>query len=485
MPILSHFPKGSVPRPNQVRVLTEVEQAWDSSDVILIIAPTAAGKSKITATLMKWLEKEKKLKSTWIAPNNLLVEQIEAEFGKELAVIKAKKFFTCTQYWDAHCVPKTCDKVSKEDCEEAGCGPRCPYIRNIIRIKSTGKQVMNNWMFFAATKMKKPKSVVLYDEGHTIIPFLREVAVKKFWKAEWGFPDHICSSEQLLEWAERQMEAIKKDRKLEALIGELRSGAGKYLVRKVTDTYRGVDDDCIEMLPIEVSDGYQSVFGDKRVEKLVLLSATLSLETVRELGLQGKRVTIISSDSPIPVERRKVVYRPLIDNSFSSAGKDFALLCEVIESILKQHEGVKGMVHTTYELAGKLAKRFAGHPRLLSHTRANKRRVFESWTSTEDNRVLIAAGMCEGLDLVGDLCRFQIIAKIPWPSMYDAVVARKAEEDPQWYAWQAAVLTMQAAGRTCRTPDDFGVTYIIDKSFDRLRRSGVLLPWFLDSIVEE
>ena len=94
--------------------------------------------------------------------------------------------------------------------------------------------------------------------------------------------------------------------------------------------------------------------------------------------------------------------------------------------------------------------------------------------------------MYEGVDLPDDLGRWQVITKIPWPSLGDAAIAALAERDPEWYLWETAKTVIQAGGRVSRHENDYGVTYCLDSSFMRLYNEGQhLLPrWFLDCLVD-
>lgn len=111
--------------------------------------------------------------------------------------------------------------------------------------------------------------------------------------------------------------------------------------------------------------------------------------------------------------------------------------------------------------------------------------AFSKYRSTP-GAILVACGMQEGIDLVGELGTWQVIAKVPWPNLTDPAVAYHTARDPEWLNWETARITMQAAGRICRTPTDFGVTVIPDSSFSRLLRESLhLFPqWFLDGITE-
>ena len=50
--ILSHFPSNDAPRPEQIKILTDIQDAMDKGKKYIIVqAPTGVGKSHIAATL--------------------------------------------------------------------------------------------------------------------------------------------------------------------------------------------------------------------------------------------------------------------------------------------------------------------------------------------------------------------------------------------------------------------------------------------------
>ena len=54
------------------------------------------------------------------------------------------------------------------------------------------------------------------------------------------------------------------------------------------------------------------------------------------------------------------------------------------------------------------------NPRLITHDKENKTEVIEKFIKSDEPLVLISPSMGEGVDLPGDLCRFQIIYKLPF-----------------------------------------------------------------------
>ena len=70
--------------------------------------------------------------------------------------------------------------------------------------------------------------------------------------------------------------------------------------------------------------------------------------------------------------------------------------------------------------------------------------------------------MTEGLDLVGDLARWQVICKLPYPYLGDPQVAARRAEEPGWYEWRTCFTLVQAYGRAVRSEEDHAVTYLLD-----------------------
>jgi Rad3-related DNA helicase len=75
--------------------------------------------------------------------------------------------------------------------------------------------------------------------------------------------------------------------------------------------------------------------------------------------------------------------------------------------------------------------------------------------------------MSEGVDLKGDLSRFQIIMKIPYPYLGDPLIKKRMNKWEGWYSLQTAKLIVQSSGRSIRSNDDAAVTYILDSDWTR------------------
>jgi len=108
------------------------------------------------------------------------------------------------------------------------------------------------------------------------------------------------------------------------------------------------------------------------------------------------------------------------------------------------------------------------------------------WHGSTDDSVLVAPAMHEGLDLIDDLSRFQIVCKVPFPNQFeDKQLAERMKMDPKYYEWLTALKLVQSIGRSIRSEDDWAETYIIDQSFQWwYRKNRKILPtWFREAVV--
>ena len=97
------------------------------------------------------------------------------------------------------------------------------------------------------------------------------------------------------------------------------------------------------------------------------------------------------------------------------------------------------------------------------HSSTNRESVLTEFKESLGNRVLISPSMTTGVDLPGDLLRFQIIAKLPIPYLGDPRVAQRRRENKAIENAEISSTLIQMYGRGMRTAQDWAVTYILDK----------------------
>jgi Rad3-related DNA helicase len=201
-------------------------------------------------------------------------------------------------------------------------------------------------------------------------------------------------------------------------------------------------------------------------------------------GLDISKAVYYSIDSPFPVKNRPVFYMPLGKMSYAKKDDTFRKYVPYIQKILSKYSDKKGIIHTnSFELASWIS-RDVKDPRLVYHDSSNKDEVLQEHFGTNKATVLVSPSMDTGVSFDDDKARFQVIAKIPYPSLASQKNKLRQKNNPEWYSWKTVSGLIQMTGRAVRSNEDFADTIIIDGSFsDLLRHSGHLFPyWFQEAI---
>jgi len=221
-------------------------------------------------------------------------------------------------------------------------------------------------------------------------------------------------------------------------------------------------------------------------DTVILMSGTiLSKKIFSELnGLDLKKCVYYSIPSPFPIENRQIFYIPLGKMSYAKKEETFVNYKSYLDKILNKYKDSKGIIHTnSFELSTWI-KNDIKNKRLLFHDSANKTEMLKKHFDSDDPTVLISPSISTGVSFDGDKSRFQIIAKVPYPSLASQKNKLRQKNNPEWYAWKTCAILQQMCGRSIRSKTDFADTIIIDGSFgDIIKYSSEYLPiWFQESI---
>lgn len=463
--ILEFVPKGIELRPIQVEALLFLEREWSSADVFTLDLPVGSGKSWIAEITSRWLRGKGKSSVIMVPENSLLDQYVEA--FPSLPSIYKKEHYTCDRMSRGDDVTKcvTVKKHLKKHCMD------CPYTNSLRKFRAIPYGVTNFHLMMAH---RLRRDVLIIDEAHTLLPFLQDLASHKVWKHVWKWPDSLRSYGDVSRWVEGLERGQDVNLTLEALRSVFSGDSPNYLVKRTREAFGQSQEDreLLKLIPLDVS---TSVTGNfiRDNDKLILMSATLGDQDIRDMGLDRRIVKRFASESPIPPDRRPVVVHPVLRLAAGQVDSSMEELIETVEHLVEHHEGEGGMIHLPYSLASRLRQQLSGRnsvlnsDRIIWHDRESKRAAVEELKKST-GRVLVSSGLYEGIDLRGSAHTWQVIVKVPWPYLGDPAIKWKAGKDPKWYAWQASRLILQACGRICRGPDDYGLTYIVDQSFKRL-----------------
>jgi Rad3-related DNA helicase len=156
---------------------------------------------------------------------------------------------------------------------------------------------------------------------------------------------------------------------------------------------------------------------------------------------------------------------------------------------MARHPDEKGLVHChSYAIQEQLEALLREHgvaERVRAHDKEDRDPQLSTWKRVDDPEVFLSVKMEEALDLEGDLCRWQLLCKAPYPNTRDSRVAARLEDDQWgWYYRTALRTVIQACGRVVRAPDDYGATYLGDSSLlDLFERARHDMPnWFAEQV---
>ena len=201
-------------------------------------------------------------------------------------------------------------------------------------------------------------------------------------------------------------------------------------------------------------------------------------------GLDESRTTYYSIKSPFPVKNRPIYYMPLGKMSYKNKEETFQRYIPYIQKLLDKYKNKKGIIHTnSFELSNWIQKSIKDK-RLIFHDSSNKDDMLRLHLDTEEPTVIVSPSMGTGVSFDDDSARFQIIAKVPYPSLASQKNKMRQSNNPDWYSWKTSCSLQQACGRIVRSITDYGDTIIIDGGFgDVIKHSSEFLPdWFQDSI---
>lgn len=303
-------------------------------------------------------------------------------------------------------------------------------------------------------------------------------------------------ADDLSDLSAAEVDALKElDGKLTNFMMLLEKTEWLLEVQRYNDKRTGEERKKIVARPLYAKDFAQDLLF-RHAERLVFMSATiLDVEVwARNLGLSMDEVELVKTPCDFPVENR-LIYKSYAGNmgfkyfTREQNPKDPTepKFIRKVDEILERHKGQRGIVHChSFSLAkilhNDVSEKHSGRLLFQDHFDSKDEMLAEHARRTDS--VIVAPAMHEGLDLKGDLSRFQVIAKVPWPNMQDRVVKMRMDRDQAWFAWLTALKMVQSYGRSIRSSSDWATTYILDAGFESFMwKNAKMLPdWFKDAL---
>lgn len=227
-------------------------------------------------------------------------------------------------------------------------------------------------------------------------------------------------------------------------------------------------------------------------DSILLSSATFfGVETLlSDCGLPAPFRRIVVPDT-FPARQAPIRSLAAATLGYKSDELEFERAADAVAAVAAAHPSERGLIHAnSYRLATAIRKYLPRETRrrLTSHDSMNRASRFARWRAEgSPNSIFLAVAMSQGIDLFGDVARWQVIVKVPFPNLGDSWVRRRREQadGQKWYTDRTLIEVLQASGRIMRSVDDWGVTYFVDTHVETLLDAewSRLPTWFRNRVL--
>lgn len=519
-------------RQGQEHAITSMLKLWENGQkVIELNAPTASGKSVDLYVLGKILEKEYNLaKVVYTSPQVALIESGNLF---DLPKLVGKRNYPCLGLVD--CTAEECPFTSKEEgfavCED------CSYRAAKKAFKESDFGAATFHRYLADPSIYSECSVLfvdesselegilldkatielninlkditkkskIYDKSNDLQKFLETFDVKPHLENQYDKLQQIVkdlgkqctdyrsqifknkpTSSEIKRLKAIQHEYNKHYRQETACANALRyikAGVPYVLTSDIEEVWNaGMRRK--ELLPVPYFKLLDShvVFGDlvAKLDCVVLASGTPTTSMVTS---QYKSVMI---PHPIDVSRRLIHYDPVGSMNYNSrerTAKQMAIRIKQLHDTYSRHT----LVHTgSYAVARIIMEYLCRlHDDIVIQEQGYREKALADWQAKDDT-IFLSVNYERGISLDGPEYPMNIIAKIPFPALYDYwIQAKNLLDNKYYYNLTTAVAIQQAAGRCTRSPEDRSDTHILDSSFYYFyqKHKYLFCDWFKEALI--
>lgn len=514
------------PRPEQKRIINEIIDAIDMGfKNIIVEAGTGTGKSAIATTIARYIGDSYILTMTKQLQNQYL-----DDFEYMLAEIKGKSNYHC-QRTDNNCDDCYIDGYNDNADKKIPHCKTCPYRTALKHAQNSPVMLTNyDYLYMAGNyaDIFNGRRLLVLDESHNlekkIMSFigktLNRQSIFKHYHLDIFYPitqgqtlksidnedywigllhrlSEIAIKNKHLEPNRKLKEKYAKDiRKFNYLIDMLEDADAKFIIELPSKKdilkdkqIQGKFESGLkaEFKPLKISDYSDSLlnFGNIRL----FMTGTLGSKDkfCEWIGIDPKETYYIFVKSPFPKTNRPII-KSYVGSMSGRKGQNpnwrNPAAIQKINEIINKHKHEKGVIHTSSNQQAWFIKKMLKSKKVWVAQGATREDTIRRFESANGPVVLVGAGLKDGVDFKGDKCRYQIMFKMPYPSLAGKQVNIRMHYDDSWYAYQTIMPLMQAYGRGIRDNDDYCVLYVLDSDFDRLLRKYPYLfnEYFLEAI---
>jgi ATP-dependent DNA helicase DinG len=535
------------PRKEQKEALNFIESEYQKNKLnkfFLLNLPVGSGKSHLALMIADWYKKNvnKMAKVDIITNSKLLQDQYSNEY-ESISDLKGKDNYECEQYSCSCAQGAEFNRLNKTSCEACP----YTYAKESFISGNMSLTNFYLYILYAIYNPKLLESrdsrVLIVDEAHEfddvmsdfITIKITETMVKRFkFSDEYSIMKQLKSVATITQYvdflkylngevlstlesmekgmssAPRNVKQDKRDLKINKVIGGKNSDV--KLMQLATDLRQlqlkieiflkeykenpnnwvlesyyneKVKQKELSLEPIWAYD-YLDKYVFSNYDMVVLMSGTILDKSLfcQLNGLDVDKAVYYSIRSPFNPKNRPIFYMPLGKMSYKSKEETFKKYVPYIKKLLDKYKNKKGIIHTnSFELA-KWIEGAIKDPRLIFHDSTNKDEMLRFHKESPEPTVIVSPSMDTGVSFDNDNARFQIIAKVPYPSLGSQKNKLRQSNNPDWYSWKTVSGLIQMTGRPVRSNLDYADTIIIDGGFgDVIKHSSHFIPdWIQEAI---
>lgn len=535
------------PRKEQREALEFIDTEYQKNKLnkfFLLNLPVGSGKSHLALMIADWYKKNvNKMAKIDIITNSKILQDQYADTYESINDLKGKENYECESYSCSCAQGSEFNRLNKTSCESCPySGARESFISGGISLTNFYLYILYaiyNPKFMDARDAR----VLIVDEAHEFddvmsdfitikitesvikrYKFTNEYDIIKTLKGVTSIGQYVeflkylngeilvtlDEMEKGMSSGHRSVKSDKRDLKLSKLLNSKNSDV--KIMQMITDlrqyqlkieiflkeykenpnnwvleTYYNekLKQKELSLEPIWAYD-YLDKYIFSRYDMVFLMSGTILDKNLfcQLNGLDVSKAVYYSIPSPFNVKNRLIYYMPLGKMSYKSKEETFKRYIPYIKKLLDKYKNKKGIIHTNSFELSKWIEDSIKDPRLIFHDSSNKDEMLKMHMESEESTVIVSPSMDTGVSFDNDSARFQIIAKVPYPSLGSQKNKLRQKNNPDWYAWKTVAGLIQMSGRPVRSEMDYADTVIIDGSFgDVIKHSSHFLPdWIQEAI---
>ena len=518
--LLKHFPKEYTPNSAQVKLLKNIDQAFnDGYKFVVCNAPTGSGKSFISKTLAnasrepsenfkdlitsytafkidqtgsyvheEECENENPGGAAALTITKALQDQYKDLFN-DVTILKGKSNYIST-------IDSNIDVelesliIPKNILEDHRRRHKCPYHNDRKNSLTSRFAALNYNMFFSLPGHVKKREYLICDEAAE----LEDQLVKEF-SCNINFemlnkmdiqvrPFYSKNNANIIKWINNLLlDLSDKMDELRDIINNNKSNNKKFLIetRKqiigirnlhsklslIIETWNDseylfeTNKDGIAFMPLKVNNLSNHLF--KYADKVILMSATIIDATnfCKSLGID--KFKYVEAESSFDAKNAPIHCTTKVKLNYHNLKRSLPKIIKQIEQICEFHKGDKGIIHThNNTITSFLSTKLTDERFLAREPGVNNEMIIEQHLANPAPTVLVSPSLSRGVDLKDELARFQIIVKAPYLPTKDKRIEKLMKGDFNWYANKMLCSLIQSCGRGVRSHKDYCTTYILD-----------------------